>query len=101
MRYSGIIFDFDGVLLESEFAGNKHIADYLTGIGHPTTTDQSMENFMGLSGPDFIRALEQWIGRSLPEDFHAARAEEDRRVLEEGLEAVVGAVAYGLRLWIQ
>ena len=94
MRYSGIIFDFDGVLLESEFAGNKHIADYLTGIGHPTTTDQSMENFMGLSGPDFIRALEQWIGRSLPEDFHAARAEEDRRVLEEGLEAVVGAVAF-------
>ena len=94
MRYRGIIFDFDGVLLESEFSGNQHTSDYLTGIGHPTTTEQSMEKFMGLAGPDFIRALEQWIGRPLPDDFHAARAEENRRVLEEGIEAVVGAVAF-------
>lgn len=94
MKCDGIIFDFDGVLLESEFEGNRHIAEYLTGIGHPTTVEQSMDNFMGLAGPDFIRALETWIGRPMPEDFHAARAEEDRRVLEQGIEAVVGAIAF-------
>lgn len=94
MKYDGIIFDFDGVLLESEFAGNRQIADYLTGIGHPTSVEQSMTNFMGLAGPDFLAALERWIGRPLPESFHAARAEEDKRVLEEGIEAVVGAVAF-------
>jgi HAD superfamily hydrolase (TIGR01509 family) len=94
LKYDGIIFDFDGVLLESEFAGNKQIADYLTDIGHPTTAEQSMEKFMGLAGADFIAALEAWIGRPLPDDYHAARAAEDRRVLEEGLEAVVGAVAF-------
>lgn len=94
MKYHAIIFDFDGVLLESEYAGNKQIAEYLTGIGHPTTPEQSMEFFMGLSGGDFIAAIETWIGRPLPEDFHAARAEEDARVLAEGLEAVVGAVAF-------
>jgi HAD superfamily hydrolase (TIGR01509 family) len=94
VKYDGIIFDFDGVLLESEFEGNRHIAEYLTGIGHPTTVEQSMDNFMGLAGPDFIRALETWIGRPMPEDFHAARAEEDRRVLEQGIEAVVGAIAF-------
>lgn len=94
MKYDAIIFDFDGVLLESEYAGNKQIAEYLTGIGHPTTPEQSMEFFMGLSGGDFIAAIETWIGRPLPEDFHAARAEEDARVLAEGLEAVVGAVAF-------
>jgi HAD superfamily hydrolase (TIGR01509 family) len=94
VKYKAILFDFDGVLLESEFAGNRHIADYLTGIGHPTTPEQSIEKFMGLAGPDFIAALEAWIGRPLPEDFYAARAEEDRRVLEQGLEAVVGAAAF-------
>ena len=94
MKYAAIIFDFDGVLLDSEFAGNRQIAEYLTGIGHPTTVEQSMTHFMGLAGADFIRALETWIGRPLPEDFYSARAEEDRRVLEEGLEAVVGAIAF-------
>jgi HAD superfamily hydrolase (TIGR01509 family) len=94
LKYDAILFDFDGVLLESEFAGNRQIAEYLTGIGHPTTTEQSMQNFMGLAGPDFIAALERWIGRPLPEDYWTARAEEDRRVLDEGLEAVVGAVAF-------
>jgi HAD superfamily hydrolase (TIGR01509 family) len=94
LRFDGIIFDFDGVLLESEYAGNLQIADYLTGIGHPTTAEQSMTHFMGLSGPAFLAAIETWIGRPLPDDFHSARAEEDARVLAEGLEAVRGAVGF-------
>ena len=57
-----------------------------------------MDNFMSLAGADFIHALEPWIGRDLPENYYAARAEEDLRVLEEGLEAVVGAVAFIERL---
>ena len=94
MKYDGLILDFDGVLLESEYAGNKQIADYLTAIGHPTSPEDSMANFMGLSGRDFLAAIERWIGRPLPPDFHDARAEEDARVLAEGLEAVAGAVAF-------
>ena len=82
------------MLLESEYAGNRQIAEYLTTIGHPTTTQQSMDQFMGLSGSDFISAIERWIGRPLPEDFHTTRAEEDARVLAEGIEAVAGAVAF-------
>ena len=82
------------MLLESEYAGNKQIAEYLTAMGHPTTTQQSMDQFMGLSGSDFIGAIERWIGRPLPEDFHTIRAEEDARVLAEGIEAVAGAVAF-------
>jgi HAD superfamily hydrolase (TIGR01509 family) len=94
MRFGGLIFDFDGVLLESEWAGNKQIADYLTGIGQPTSVAEAMENFMGLSGDDFLAAVERWIGRPIPEDFHGARAEEDARALAEGLEEVAGAVAF-------
>ena len=39
MKYDAILFDFDGVLLESEAAGNRQIAAYLTSIGHPTTAE--------------------------------------------------------------
>ena len=70
-----ILFDFDGVLIESEYEGNRHIADYLTGIGHPTTAEESMAAFMGLSGSAFIDAVEGHIGRALPADFAAAREE--------------------------
>ena len=94
MRFDGLILDFDGVLLESEYAGNAQIADYLTGIGHPTTVEESMTHFMGLSRQAFIDAIETWIGRALPESFHEVREAEDRRVLEEGIAAVAGAVAF-------
>ncbi|MFW2850974.1 HAD family hydrolase [Sphingomonas sp. TX0543] len=94
MKVDAILFDFDGVLIESEAIGNRQIADYLTSIGHPITPEQSMANFMGLAGADFLARIEQWIGRPIPEDFHAARKAEDARVMAEGIEAVAGAVAF-------
>lgn len=94
MRFDGLILDFDGVLIESEYVGNRQIADYLTGIGHPTTAEESMANFMGLAGRDFEAAIERWIGRTLPDGFHEARRAEDARVMDEGVEAVAGAVAF-------
>jgi HAD superfamily hydrolase (TIGR01509 family) len=53
-----------------------------------------MNGFMGLSGPAFIEAIERWIGKVVPDDFHAVRRAEDERVLREGIEAVAGAVAF-------
>lgn len=94
VRFAAILFDFDGVLIESEYIGNKHIADYLTSIGHPTTPEQSMANFMGYAGKDFHARVEAWIGRALPEDFFAAREAEDARVMAEGIGEVAGAVAF-------
>jgi len=94
VRFAAILFDFDGVLIESEYIGNKHIADFLTSIGHPTTPEESMANFMGYAGKDFLERLEAWIGRPLPEDFFAAREAEDARVMAEGIGEVAGAVAF-------
>ncbi len=94
VRFGALLFDFDGVLVETEYAGNKHIADYLTGIGHPTTAQESMDQFMGLSGADFIAAIERWIGRALPQDFATVREAENARVIRDGVGAVAGAVAF-------
>ena len=94
MKFEAILFDFDGVLIESEYAGNRQIAEWLTAAGHPTSPEQSMANFMGLAGGDFIAAVERWIGRTLPADFHDARAAEDARVMQAGVDAVAGAVGF-------
>ncbi len=94
MKFDAIIFDFDGVLLESEYAGNRHLADYLTAFGHPIDAAEAMDRFMGLSGEQFLGAVERFIGRPLPPDFHTARTEESARALREGLEEVAGARAF-------
>lgn len=94
MRVDALIFDFDGVLIESEFVGNRHVAEYLTAAGYPTTTEQAMARFMGLSGQNFIAAIEAWIGGPLPASFSAERAEEDARIMREGIDEVAGAVAF-------
>lgn len=97
-RFDAIIFDFDGVLLESEYAGNRQIADYLTGIGHPTSPEDSMANFMGLAGGDFLAAIERWIGRAIPDSFHEAREAENVQALENGYPSVAGAIEFVLGL---
>lgn len=94
IRFDALIFDFDGVLVESEYVGNRQIADFLTARGHPTSIADSMNNFMGLAGQDFLTAIERWIGKPIPDDFHAARSAEDARLIEEGIEAVAGAIAF-------
>jgi beta-phosphoglucomutase-like phosphatase (HAD superfamily) len=94
LRYDGIIFDFDGVLLESEAAGNAHLASLLTELGFPTTREEALTHYTGLSGQDFLAAIEQRIGAPIPPEFHPRRAEEDARVLAEGLVEVAGATAF-------
>jgi HAD superfamily hydrolase (TIGR01509 family) len=94
MRFAALLFDFDGVLIESEAAGNIHLAETLTALGHPTTPAEAMANFMGLAGRDFRAAVERWIGRPIPPAFEDARRVEDERCLREGVDEVAGAVRF-------
>ncbi|NUR44699.1 MAG: HAD family phosphatase [Sphingomonas sp.] len=94
MRFDAIIFDFDGVLLESEFEGNRLIARLLTDLGHPTTEREAVEHFTGLSGRDFIAKVEARMGREVPNEFQAAMNAERDRTLAEGIAAVLGAVEF-------
>jgi HAD superfamily hydrolase (TIGR01509 family) len=94
IEFDAIIFDFDGVLIESEFEGNRHLAELLTSLGHPTSVAEAIEHYTGLSGRDFVEAVEARIGRTLPPEFHeATRALRDQS-LREGIAAVAGAIQF-------
>lgn len=93
-RFDGLILDFDGVLIDSEFVGNAHLAQVLTALGHPIDPEEAMARFMGLAGIDFIDAIERWMGGKLPTDFARMRADEDARALAEGIAEVAGAAAF-------
>lgn len=94
MKFDAIIFDFDGVLLESEFEANVQLAELLTDLGHRHTPGEAIRHYTGLAGPDFIAAIEDRIGASLPPEFHDRMKEESRRALEQGIDAVAGAVEF-------
>jgi len=92
--FGAIIFDFDGVLLESEFEGNRQLAKLLTDIGHQHSVEDTLRNYVGLAGRDFIAAIEDRIGTELPAEFHDWMQEKSREALREGIAAVVGAVDF-------
>ena len=93
-RFAALLFDFDGVLIDSEYEGNRHLAEWLTANGHPHSPQEAMHHYMGLAGTDFIATIEGRIGYTLPESFYEARRAEDVRAMAEGVAAIGGAVAF-------
>ncbi|WP_043270090.1 HAD family hydrolase [Streptomyces sp. CT34] len=99
MRYGLIIFDNDGVLVDSEPISNQILAAYLTELGHPTTYEESLRDFMGGSVQRVREVVRERSGRPLPEDFevgfHARVFEEFRRrlVVVPGVETVLEKLA--------
>jgi len=66
-----LIFDFDGVIADSESIANTELAETVTGLGHPTTLDQSLTRYAGGRWIDVMAEIETAIGRPLPSDFSA------------------------------
>jgi beta-phosphoglucomutase-like phosphatase (HAD superfamily) len=94
VRFEAIIFDFDGVLIESEFEGNQRLAEMLTSLGHPTSVAEAIEHFTGLAGRDFVNAVESRIGGPLPPEFHERGQVHRDRALREGIDEVAGAIEF-------
>jgi beta-phosphoglucomutase-like phosphatase (HAD superfamily) len=46
-RFDLIVFDYDGVVADSELLNNQVLAEVLTEAGLPTTLDQSLERYLG------------------------------------------------------
>ncbi len=61
-----IIFDCDGVLIDSEGVASRVIAGALTRLGWEMTTADSMGLFMGMSITDMEPMIEARLGRRLP-----------------------------------
>jgi len=66
-RFDLVIFDYDGVIADSELLNNQAMAEVLTGIGLPTTLDQSLGLYMGRRWLDCRPDIEAALGRACPE----------------------------------
>lgn len=85
-----VIFDCDGVLVDSEVISNRVLAAMLTEQGLPTTLPQARREYQGMLLADVLANAEAKLGRSLPADWLARYEAERSEAFRRELEPVVG-----------
>ena len=75
-QYGAVIFDCDGVLVDSERLMNREFSGMLNEIGLPYTPEETTRTFMGRSMKSCMQIVESQLGRAVPDDFFT---ELDRR----------------------
>ena len=91
MPHCAIIFDFDGVLADSEVLSNSVLADIVTELGVPTTVDDAYRNFMGKRQQEIVEAIELAVGRTLPANFLEDYQSRTFEAFRRELRAIQGA----------
>ena len=64
-----VIFDCDGVLVDSEPVANRTLGNMLLELGLDLTQQQIFEHFVGYSLPHCLRVIEGMLGHAAPENF--------------------------------
>ncbi len=89
MSIQAVIFDCDGVIVDSEVLSNRAMAEAMTAAGFPMTTEESMNQFMGKADDLLISEIDLLVGQgeAVIADYHHRL----NLLIETELEAVPGA----------
>lgn len=86
-----VIFDCDGVLVDSEPLSNAVLAEALTRAGLPTTPEQAVATYKGLHIRDVLDSAERALGHPLPLEFVPAFEDARAQVFQAELVPIAGA----------
>jgi HAD superfamily hydrolase (TIGR01509 family) len=92
MRYDLVIFDNDGVLVDSEPISNRLLAAYLTELGHPTSYEDSIRDYMGSAMHRIHDLVRERTGERLPAEFDDVFHGRVFDAFERELKPVAGVV---------
>jgi HAD superfamily hydrolase (TIGR01509 family) len=85
-----VIFDNDGVLVDSEIIANGVLSALLTELGYPTTPSEAVDRYLGGSIGRVRLAIESTSTERLPVDFERRYEHEVLARFERDLHAVSG-----------
>ena len=85
-----IIFDCDGVLVDTERVNNQVMADLVGELGAHMSFAEAVELYIGQSTEDCLRITEARLGRPAPDDLHARWVARTRELHARELRAVEG-----------
>lgn len=86
-----VIFDCDGVLIDSEALCDRVVAAELTALGWALSAEECSTRFIGMSFHDMCPVVEEHLGRSLPDDWVNAVVARVATVMASEVETVPGA----------
>ena len=86
-----VIFDCDGVLVDSEVISCRAHAQMLTRHGYPITAEQVLQRFLGVSDREARLIVESEMGRGLPDDFESQVKQATLQFYGEDLRAIAYA----------
>lgn len=98
--YDLIVFDCDGVLVDSEMIASRELAAYLADFGVYLTPEISRQRFTGCSLATVQQNIEAEDGITLPATFEADLQKRDRAAFDRGLKPIPGVRALLLSLAI-
>ena len=93
MHWQLIIFDCDGVLVNSEPISNRVMAEVLTENGLPMSLETCSEHFMGRTMSDCVRVLATRFDHTVDTDFVDNVRQRTLDALREEIEPVAGVAA--------
>jgi len=95
-----LIFDCDGVLVDSEVIAHETLRELMATLGRPMTIDEMIREFAGKSLADTVATAERLLGRPIPEEvgreFGQRLLDRFRRELKPipGVRAAILALPY-------
>ena len=90
MRPSLVVFDCDGVSVDSEPIQNRVLAGALTAAELPMSAEEATAEFAGLPAVSAVAKAERMLGRALPAGFMAEVDERAAMIFRDELKPVPG-----------
>lgn len=90
MSFDLIIFDCDGVLVDSEPIANRVLMDVLAEVGLTMSYDEAMRTFVGRSDQACVAMIEARLGHPLPAGFAAEWDSRAMSAFRRELRAIDG-----------
>jgi HAD superfamily hydrolase (TIGR01509 family) len=87
-RFGLVIFDCDGVLVDSELITNRVFAQMLNELGIAISLEDVFERFVGRSMPQCLEILAKLLGRPVPQHFVEEYQARSATALKSELKAV-------------
>lgn len=85
-----VIFDCDGVLVDSERLSHGVLRDMLIEMGADISFDETVQTFIGTSMPTCVQRMAELLGCAPPDDFLPQFAKRTKAAFTAGLRAVAG-----------
>ncbi|WP_182086434.1 HAD-IA family hydrolase [Aureimonas sp. ME7] len=92
-RFDGIIFDCDGVLVDSEVLARRAMQSVYRQAGIEVTTDM-VNAMVGMKMADILQGIEARTGRSLGHEYHPRFWTETKALFTAELAPVPGVVRF-------